>query len=475
MDKGALDWLLAEGNPAVRYRVRTELLGQAADRGEAREWIFRLLPPGWEETKGLWYTYYLTALAECGLRAGDLSPAQLRPALARLADFDGGCEALLLLRALVMLDCPAAELAQALKLAGEMVLPDGGLLCRRRREKLGYTPKSCYKADLHALLLAAECHKRGLACPYTEGLVAYFARRRVFYRMDSGETLVLDQRPGWRTVDIFSPCEVMRVGLQQVTEAFCALGYGAAPWLAEARDRLRASRDGEGRVLLQGTLGKSYLPKERVGKPSQWATFYALLAEQEAAEESGAALCREGDLALRPLAEGDRPLLQRWLRDPRVLHYWEGENYNATPERIGEHFFGPPEPGFFRLIAEYRDQPVGYVQTYLLDEAGAGEYGYALEGRRVYGLDLFLGEPDLWDQGLGTRLVGLLLGWLETQRQADAAILDPHCDNPRAIHVYEKQGFRKLRLLPRHEEHNGQWVDCVLMERSFASAAETMK
>jgi len=36
-----------------------------------------------------------------------------------------------------------------------------------------------------------------------------------------------------------------------------------------------------GRVILSGTLTKSYLPKERAGKPSHWATFYALLAEKE--------------------------------------------------------------------------------------------------------------------------------------------------------------------------------------------------
>jgi hypothetical protein len=37
----------------------------------------------------------------------------------------------------------------------------------------------------------------------------------------------------------------------------------------------------DGKYLLNQQLTKSYLPKERVGKPSKWVTFYTLLAEKE--------------------------------------------------------------------------------------------------------------------------------------------------------------------------------------------------
>ena len=35
-----------------------------------------------------------------------------------------------------------------------------------------------------------------------------------------------------------------------------------------------------GKYILNGTLTKSYLPKEHIGKPSKWVTFYTLLAEK---------------------------------------------------------------------------------------------------------------------------------------------------------------------------------------------------
>jgi len=73
----------------------------------------------------------------------------------------------------------------------------------------------------------------------------------------------------------------MRVGLQNIMESLCALGYGNDPRMYEAWSILGGKVDGDGKVILNGTLSKRYLPKERVGKPSKWVTFYTLLAEKE--------------------------------------------------------------------------------------------------------------------------------------------------------------------------------------------------
>lgn len=104
-------------------------------------------------------------------------------------------------------------------------------LCLHRVSKLKYTPKSCYKANLHVLLLAAECVKQNIKCPYKDKLIQYFINHNVFYRSDNKDTLVLNTRHGWRTVDTFYPFKVMRVGLKNMVEAFCTLGLGNQPWL----------------------------------------------------------------------------------------------------------------------------------------------------------------------------------------------------------------------------------------------------
>ncbi|HAQ9476940.1 TPA: GNAT family N-acetyltransferase, partial [Enterococcus faecium] len=43
---------------------------------------------------------------------------------------------------------------------------------------------------------------------------------------------------------------------------------------------------------------------------------------------------------------------------------------------------------------------------------------------------------------------------------ANAVILDPHKNNPRAIRAYQKSGFRIIEDLPEHELHEGKKEDC---------------
>ena len=67
MSNDTINWLLENGNPAIRYRVKTELLDMEDGSYEAFQWIAGKLPEDWHRTKGLWYVYYVNALAECGL------------------------------------------------------------------------------------------------------------------------------------------------------------------------------------------------------------------------------------------------------------------------------------------------------------------------------------------------------------------------------------------------------------------------
>lgn len=282
MQTDVTGWLLEDQNPAVSYRTQTELFGMESDNVKVKKWIFDFLPADWYETKGLWYRYYVTALAECGLTYHDIPQSCLDRAFYEMDTmFDCGCGDFMLLTALIKLgvtDHPV--IVSVIERLHTMQLPDGGFLCAHRLEKLGYTPKSCYKANLHALLFLAECHKKGVNTCFGQALITYFLNRNLFYRSTDKDALVLNAREGWRTIDMFYPFEVMRVGLQNIVEALSALGYGNDKRLAEAWSLLHQYQDVSGKFLLKGTLSKSYLPKERVGRPSKWVTFYILLAEK---------------------------------------------------------------------------------------------------------------------------------------------------------------------------------------------------
>lgn len=176
----------------------------------------------------------------------------------------------------------------------------------------------------------------------------------------------------------------------------------------------------------------------------------------------------QGPVALRPLGAADAPTLLRWLTDPRVLEYWEGPSAVFTPQRIQGDFYEDPDPTS-RCVVQWEGQDVGYVQAYPLDGAGLVEYDLAPTGETVWGLDQFIAEPDLWGKGVGRRFLRLLCGHLFSQQRVNRIVLDPHVDNERAIRCYEACGFRKQKLLPRHEMHDGVLVDCRLMACTPAS------
>lgn len=173
-------------------------------------------------------------------------------------------------------------------------------------------------------------------------------------------------------------------------------------------------------------------------------------------------LVRDG-IRIRPLEDSDAPLLLKWLTDPENLEWWEGKSAVFTSERIQEDFYAE-EPLGRRCIVEYEGEPIGYVQIFLLDNESREEYQYPHPELTAFGIDQFIVRPELRNRKLGRTFIKMLLDHLTSQEGADAVVLDPHADNPRAIRCYEACGFRKLRFLPAHELHDGKMVDCWLME-----------
>ncbi len=283
MDNTVIQWLLEDNNPAVKYRTQTEILGKMADKEPVIAWVNNFLPTDWKERNGLWSAYYLTTIAECGLTFKDV-PLNKEKAVnfGNAYKFEHGCGDYMRLRALVRLGfAEESDVAGIINSLSEKQLPDGGFLCLHRGDKMNRVPKSCVKANMYALLFCAECRKKGIKTGIEKPLIDYFWNHNLFYRTNNPDILILNNREGWRTIDTFYPFEVMRVGLQNIVESFCALGYGNDPRLREAWDILNRKKTSDGKYILNGTLTKSYLPKERVGKPSKWITFYALLAQKQ--------------------------------------------------------------------------------------------------------------------------------------------------------------------------------------------------
>ncbi len=291
-----INWLSEENNPGVRLRTLCELCGYSENHKDvknARKLVLNSLEAArdlsWLALKGQKVVYNLTALAESGLSYKDIN-LHLVVNKSLAGKFDCCCGDFMALRALIMLGYENdLRIKQRLQIMKEAQLPDGGWLCLHRvismKNKMNKIPsKSCIRAAMHGLLFVSELRKRGIFYEGADQLINYFLNRRLFFRTDNPKQLVLSLRPGRRMTDVFFPSEVFYIGLPLLLESLATLGAGKAKELDFAWRLLDEKKDTSGRIILEGTLplNKAYLPRERVGKPSKWATFYAYSAWEKA-------------------------------------------------------------------------------------------------------------------------------------------------------------------------------------------------
>jgi aminoglycoside 6'-N-acetyltransferase len=170
-----------------------------------------------------------------------------------------------------------------------------------------------------------------------------------------------------------------------------------------------------------------------------------------------------GDLSVRRLGEGDVGTMVRWLSDPRVAEWYEGRDVVFDAADVRRKFLRPGD-SVLRCVIEEGERPIGFLQVYAHDADELEEMGMVAAEAPVCGIDLFIGEPTLWNGGRGTRLVRAATEHLIEAWGAVEVTIDPFVHNGRAIRAYEKAGFRKDRVLPAHDVIEGVARDAWLMK-----------
>ena len=182
------------------------------------------------------------------------------------------------------------------------------------------------------------------------------------------------------------------------------------------------------------------------------------------------AMVVDDDPRLRRMHEDDLTLMARWRNEPHVRAWWEmdGDPMPYTPEDAREEY-GPdlePEAPTIPAIILMRERPVGYVQWYrwagYADEVTA--VGIPDDGA-AFGLDIFIGEPDVVGTGVGSAAVDLVCRTLFAEGAASSVALLTAVGNEQAQRAYEKAGLRKVRRALDTDIKNGQRVESWLMIR----------
>lgn len=171
-------------------------------------------------------------------------------------------------------------------------------------------------------------------------------------------------------------------------------------------------------------------------------------------------------ISFHSVTETDLPILQKWFSNPLVADFYKGVDDSADLNEISRKYLAKDRVR--RFIVNYGSEPVGYIQYYPLNKGEKIEYGY--KAQKVYGLDQFIGEPDMWGKGLGSNMIRQMIGVIKKQKIAELLTMDPFTDNARAIHVYQKLGFKIVKTLREHDTQKGIKKDAYLMELRLSNA-----
>ncbi len=160
----------------------------------------------------------------------------------------------------------------------------------------------------------------------------------------------------------------------------------------------------------------------------------------------------------KPLRKTQEEMVKQWLSQDYVAEFWRGAGLQNTLKSISRFVNGEQTP-FTLWIAYDGKIPFGYLMTSKIEfEKDHLHAKYLTPSSKAISLDLLIGNPSYLGRGFGHRMIKELL--LQKFSDATDVFIDPGTDNPKAIHVYEKVGFRKL------EEFIPEWdpsCPCVLM------------
>lgn len=151
-------------------------------------------------------------------------------------------------------------------------------------------------------------------------------------------------------------------------------------------------------------------------------------------------LLKHNNLTIRNAAAHDAPQLEKWWNDGRVMaHAGFPLGLGTTAGDIAAKIAKDTD-GNRRLILELEGRPIGEM-SYRAAEGGAVEIG------------IKICDFSLHEKGLGKQYLSMLIRALFEDLGYSRVVLDTNLKNERAQHVYERLGFRRVRV------RENSWTD----------------
>jgi RimJ/RimL family protein N-acetyltransferase len=151
------------------------------------------------------------------------------------------------------------------------------------------------------------------------------------------------------------------------------------------------------------------------------------------------------DFSFEKTSRKHHNLILDWLDKEHVRKFWYGDGLLVTISDLEKHM-SKKQSRFNHWIAYINNVPFAYLLTSEVEEDSKKPddllLKYKIPGSKAITLDLLIGAEEYLGKGLSKSLI---LFFLEKKFPLiNEVFIDPELNNSRAIHVYEKTGFKKL-------------------------------
>ena len=143
-------------------------------------------------------------------------------------------------------------------------------------------------------------------------------------------------------------------------------------------------------------------------------------------------------LLLRPLTEDDWAPLLAWNNDPEVLEFAEGDDVQSRTLDEVQRIWRSISVNAHCFLMERDGEPIGecWLQRMNLQQLVARH-----PGQDVRRIDIAIGAPALWGQGLGRETVALLLDFGFRCEGVAVIYVCVDAENSRSRRMFESLGF----------------------------------
>lgn len=155
-----------------------------------------------------------------------------------------------------------------------------------------------------------------------------------------------------------------------------------------------------------------------------------------------------GALAFRRLTDHDLPLLHRWLNDPGVVRWWEGDDVSWDAV-VADYGTANPDP-VEHWLATLDGDPVAWLDLYGTadheEEDEVRAWRALGVGPDAAGIDYLVGEPGSRGRGLGSAIIDRFVTQVvfAPDRPWTTVHASPQAANVASCRALERAGFREL-------------------------------